>query len=47
MYTPVLPEGDKIFFLCYLHNSIFTINVVLQLDQLKKLISEGKKKYHM
>lgn len=37
----VLPE-EKIFFLCWLLNSIFNINVVLQIDQLKKLISEGK-----
>lgn len=40
----VLPEEDKIFFLCWLHHSIFNINVVLQIDQLKKLISEGKKR---
>lgn len=43
MYTLVLPE-DQIVFLYYLHNSIFNINIVLQIDQLKKLISQGKKK---
>lgn len=42
-YMLVLPGEDKIFFLCWLHNSIFNINAVLQIDQLKKLISEGKK----
>lgn len=40
----VLPGEDKIAFLCWLHNSIFNINVVLQIDQLKKLISEEKKR---
>lgn len=43
MHMLVLPEEDEIFFLCYLHNSIFNINVVLQIDQLKKLISEWMK----
>lgn len=44
MYMVLLPKGDQILFLCCLHNSIFNINVMLQIDQLKKLISERKKK---
>lgn len=43
MLMVLLPKGDQIFFLCCLHNSICSINVMLQVDKLKKLISEGEK----
>lgn len=43
MLMVLLPKGGQIFFLCCLHNSICSINVMLQVDNLRKLISDGEK----